>query len=64
MPNNKQLLVEVGQGLSLMIGLPTIPSWNAISRPKKPKVGTIGFNKQTNSLEYWDGKSWLAAPMS
>jgi hypothetical protein len=64
MPKNSQFLIDLGQGLSLMIGLPTITSWNNATRPKKPKPGTIGFNIQTNSLEYWDGTSWYSAVMS
>ena len=64
MPRTKPLFVNIGQGLSLMIGLPTISSWNTKNRPKKPKTGTFGFNMQTSSLEYWDGKSWFAASMS
>jgi len=64
MPKNSPLFVEIGHGLSIMIGLPTIVSWETTNRPKKPKRGTFGFNLQTNSLEYWDGDNWLEAPMS
>jgi hypothetical protein len=64
MPRSTPFTFEIGEGLSIMLGLPTIPSWNIRSRPKKPKVGTFGFNQKTNSLEYWDGKSWFAASMS
>ncbi|MCR4324767.1 MAG: hypothetical protein NUV69_03720 [Candidatus Curtissbacteria bacterium] len=64
MARSKPLLIEIGQGLSLMLGLPTITSWNTQSRPKNPKSGTFGFNLETNSLEYWDGKSWFAASLS
>lgn len=64
MPNNPTVIVDLGQGLSLMSGLPTISSWNTSNRPKKPKRGTFGFNVQTNNLEYWDGISWFAASMS
>ena len=64
MPRSKPLTIKVADGLSIMLGLPTIPSWNLQSRPKKPKNGTIGFNTQTSNLEYWDGKSWFAAAMS
>ena len=64
MPRSKPLFIELGDGISLKIGLPTISSWNTRSRPKKPKAGTLGFNQKTNSLEYWDGKSWFAASMS
>lgn len=64
MPKNSPLLVNLGQGLSLMLGLPTIASWNTAGRPKKARRGTFGFNFQTSSLEYWDGTVWLVAPMS
>lgn len=64
MPKTSPLLVEIGQGMSLMIGLPTITSWNTNGRPKKAKRGTIGFNSETNSLEYWDGANWFEAQLS
>ena len=63
MPKNAPLLVEIGQGLSLMVGLPRIASWETPGRPKKTKRGTFGFNFQTNSLEYYDGSSWFEASM-
>ena len=63
MPKNSPLLVDIGQGLSLMIGLPTITFWNTKGRPKKAKRGTFGFNFETNNLEYWDGAQWFQAPM-
>lgn len=63
MPKNAPLIVDIGQGLSLMVGLPTIASWNTGTRPRDAKRGTFGFNSQTNNLEYWDGRRWLAAPM-
>lgn len=64
MAKNNPLLIDIGQGLSIFVGLPTIASWNTAGRPKKPKLGTFGFNIQTNHLEYWNGTVWLAAPMS
>lgn len=60
---NQPFSVNLGQGLSLMIGLPTIMNWENKSRPQSTKVGTLGFNTQTNSLEYWDGTDWYAAKM-
>ena len=63
MPKNSPLLVDIGQGLSVMVGLPTIDSWDSAGRPKKAKRGTFGFNIETNSLEYWNGSFWLEAPM-
>jgi len=64
MAKNSQLLIDIGQGLSLMLGLPTIASWNNEERPKNARAGTFGFNTQTQSLEYWDGTNWYGARMS
>jgi len=64
MPRKTPLLVEIGQGLSIMVGLPTIAFWTTKGRPKKPKKGTFGFNSQTSSLEFWNGTTWLKAQMS
>ncbi len=61
---NTRLLFDLGQGLSIMIGLPRIASWDTVGRPKKAKKGTFGFNFQTNNLEYWNGTVWLTAAMS
>ncbi len=62
--NSRPLFVEIGHGLSVMTGLLVISSWSTRGRPKKPKLGTFGFNSQTSNLEYWDGTTWLKAPMS
>ena len=64
MAKDYPLLIDIGQGLSMMIGFPTVASWDTKSRPKKASRGTIGFNSQTKSLEYWDGSSWWEAPLS
>jgi len=64
MTKNSPLLVNIGQGLSIMTGLPTISSWDTAGRPKTAKSGTFGFNFQTNTLEYWDGSNWFAASMN
>ncbi|EKD91388.1 MAG: hypothetical protein ACD_30C00015G0008 [uncultured bacterium] len=61
MAKNSPLLINIGEGLSIMAGLPRIASWDTAGRPKKPRPGTFGFNTQTKALEYWDGKDWLAA---
>jgi len=63
MPKGSPIFVDIGQGFSVMVGLPTITSWNTAGRPKEAKKGTLGFNSQTNSLEYYDGSAWLATPM-
>lgn len=60
---NPNTFLSIGDGLSVMIGLPRIATWNTSARPKTPKVGTMGFNSQTMALEFWDGTSWRALPM-
>jgi len=62
--SNNTLLIDIGQGLSMMLGLPRINIWKTPERPKVPKTGTFGFNTQTNSLEYFDGSDWMTAPLS
>ena len=64
MATNRPLFVDIGQGLSLMLGLPTVSTWETGNRPKDAKVGTFGFNSQTKSLEYWNGRRWLKVEMS
>ena len=63
MPKNSPLIVNIGQGLSMMIGLPLLNTWETASRPKNPQKGTFGFNTQTYSLEYWDGSAWYQSQM-
>ena len=53
--------MDIGQGLSVRLHMPIISDWTSSGRPKKPKKGTIGFNSETNSLEFWNGSSWLTA---
>lgn len=57
------IVMDIGQGLSLMLGLPSINSWTTSDRPKKPLHGTFGFNSQTQSLEFYDGSDWFSALM-
>ena len=64
MPKNSPFFIDLGQDLSMMVDLLTIPFWNSAGRPKKAKRGTFGFNSQTKELEYWDGNIWFAASMS
>lgn len=63
MPISSPTFIEIGQGLAIMIGLPTIAQWKNTDRPKKARRGTFGFNTQTKSLEYWDGKDWYGATL-
>ena len=55
------VLIDIGQGLSLMTGFPTIATWDTSKRPKKAKTGTFGVNTETNTLEYFDGEGWYSA---
>lgn len=61
--NSSTILMDIGQGLSLMLGLPRVDSWDTSGRPKNAKTGTFGFNSQTKSLEYFDGTDWFSAKM-
>jgi len=63
MAKNSQLLVEIGPGISLIMGLPTIAYWTTQERPKRPQAGTIGFNTTSLSVEYFDGINWLASKL-
>jgi hypothetical protein len=64
MPKNSTLVVNIGQGLSLMIGLPTIATWRTAERPKDARRGTFGFNTETKNLEFFDGNHWLVTEMT
>ena len=57
------ILMDIGQGLSMILGLLRISTWKTNERPKKPMIGTFGFNTQTKSLEYFDGTDWYEAAM-
>ena len=63
MPKNSPVFMDIGQGLSVSLGMPIISDWNTSGRPKKPPKGTFGFNLDTNSLEFWNGSSWLTAKL-
>ncbi len=63
MAKNTSFYINIGQGLSMLIGLPSIPTWKTKTRPKKALTGTFGFNIQTNSLEYWSGTAWYGAEL-
>nr|MBP9778921.1 hypothetical protein [Rickettsiaceae bacterium] len=61
---NAPLFMDIGNGLSTLIGNPRIPSWNNAGRPVNPRTGTFGFNFQTNNLEFYNGNSWMVVPMT
>lgn len=64
MPKNSSLLIDIGQGIMMTLGFPTLVLWNTDSRPKNPKRGTIGFNVETNNLEFFDGSFWFGGTLS
>lgn len=55
------VLINLGQGLSMLAGFPTIAAWKTSKRPKRAKRGTFGINTETNTLEYFDGSDWYGA---
>lgn len=55
---NISTYIDIGSGLSVIVGYPRIPTWNTAGRPKNVKAGTIGFNIETRCLEFWDGDIW------
>jgi len=64
MPKKNTVLLDIGQGLSLMLGMPSIYTWKTRERPKDAKRGMIGFNTETSSLECFDGEDWYTALMN
>lgn len=34
--------------------------WTTATRPPKPAIGTLGYNKTTAGFEYWNGVAWVA----
>lgn len=63
MGDNQQLFINVGKSFSLMLGLPRVATWDTNGRPKNARRGTLGFNTETNSLEYFNGSHWLAGTL-
>ncbi len=63
MAKNFPVLLDIGEGLSIMVGLPTIASWRTQNRPNNSRPGTFGFNTESKRLEYFDGTDWYAIPM-
>lgn len=41
-----------------------VPTWNSLGRPSKAKAGTLGFNFETQCLEFWDGENWIQLQMT
>ena len=64
MSNKRPFYVDLGQDFFFRIGLPTVAYWENSTRPKNAKEGSLGFNSQTSSLEYFNGSHWLEAQMA
>jgi len=62
--NSSTVYMNIGPGLYMMLGLPTITFWTTNDRPKNAVKGIIGFNQQTKSLEYFNGSNWFSAKMN
>jgi len=61
---NAPLYMDIGQGLSTIIGDPRIATWNNAGRPPSPKKGTLGYNFETKNLEYFTGAVWMVLAAS
>ena len=59
---NENLYADIGSNLSIMLGVPGIPSWNTAGRP----VGNfkLGYNTQTGKLELYNGSAWVGVTIT
>lgn len=60
---NSPTYISIGSGLSTMLGLSRVATWNTLGRPKTPKRGTIGFNTELKKLEIWNGSAWFSVSL-
>lgn len=56
---NAELYLDIGSGLSMRLGGPRMPMWNTAGRPAAPLDGIYGLNTDTNTIEAWNGSSWV-----
>ena len=54
--NNSPLLMS--QNAVKFTKMMAVPCWTTAERPKKPLMGTLGFNTDKNILDVWNGKKW------
>jgi hypothetical protein len=54
--NNSPLLMS--QNAVQFTKMMAVPCWTTAERPKKPLMGTLGFNTDKNVLDVWNGKKW------
>jgi hypothetical protein len=57
--SNAELYLDIGSGLSMRLGGPRIPMWNTSGRPAAPLDGIYGLNTDTNTIEAWNGTTWV-----
>jgi hypothetical protein len=57
---NSNLYYNIGNDLSIMLGSPTLPTWNNSGRPAVGKLGLFGFNTETGKLEVYNGSTWVS----
>ncbi|HCS79135.1 TPA: hypothetical protein DIV55_05345 [Patescibacteria group bacterium] len=60
---NTPRYLSIGGGLSIMLGLGRIATWNTSGRPANPKRGTIGLNTELKRLEIWNGSFWYGVSL-
>ena len=56
---NAELYLDIGSGISMRLGGPRMPFWTTAARPVAPLNGIYGLNKDTNTIEVWNGSAWV-----
>lgn len=56
---NSNLYYNIGNDLSIMLGSPTLATWNTAGRPAVGKLGLFGFNTETGKLEVYKDGAWV-----
>jgi hypothetical protein len=56
---NSGLWLDIGSKLSLPLDPPRMPNWNTAGRPSTPQDYEYGFNTSTNTIEVWNGSTWV-----
>jgi len=55
---NQPFYLEIGDGLSMILGAPRMVIWGTNGRPQNPRLGEFGFNDELNQIEIWNGQEW------
>lgn len=58
---NQPFYLDIGQGLSMMLGAPRLAVWGTNGRPQNPRLGEVGINDELGQIEVWIG-SWIIFP--